>query len=124
MRMHLLTKAMSFAVIVAVLLIVLAHMNVITISLPYLWVAGHLTAPFGAALVLYHLFRPTRLVIAACIAGGLMSCAFLAYILFYTGLGFVGPYQFLAWAVAFLAGYVSASPFGFGVLLAERSRRR
>ena len=123
MQIRLLTIAMSLAAIVVVLLVVLARMNFISISLPYLWIAGHLAAPFGAALVLYHLFRPTRLVVAACLAGGLISCAFLAYVLLSEGLGFSGPYQLLAWVVAFLAGYVAASPIGFGVLLAARLRQ-
>jgi hypothetical protein len=114
---------MSLAVIVVVLLVVLARVNFISISLPFLWVAGHLAAPFGAALMLYHLFRPTRPVVAACLAGGLIACAFLAYVLLSEGLGFSGPHQLLAWVVAFLAGYVAASPIGLGVSLAARLRQ-
>jgi hypothetical protein len=93
-----------------------------TISLPYVWVWGHCAAPFGTALLLFHVFRPQRLVVMAGTLGGTVSCAFLGYVLFTLGIGFSGIHRFLAWPIAFCAGYVVAAPLGWLVLLFNRHR--
>jgi hypothetical protein len=93
-----------------------------TISLPYVWVAGHLAAPLGAILLLFHLFKPHRLAVSTSIVGGMVSCAFLAFVLFSEGKGFVGAYRFVAWLIAFLAGYLAAAPAGYLLVLVQRSR--
>lgn len=90
-----------------------------TISLPYLWVAGHLAAPFGLCLSLYHLVRRSRLVGACCVLGGLLSCGLLAAILAAIEKSFFGVHQWLAWLVAFFAGYVASAPAAYAAAFAQ-----
>lgn len=90
-----------------------------TISLPYLWVAGHLAAPIGLCLALYHLLRRRRLVGAWCVLGGLLSCVVLAAILFAIEKSFFGVHQWLAWVVAFFAGYVASAPAAYAAAFAR-----
>lgn len=90
-----------------------------TISLPYLWIAGHLAAPVGLCLALYHLVTRGRLVGAWCVLGGLLSCALLAAILVAIEKSFFGVYQWLAWVVAFFAGYAVSAPAVYAVRIAQ-----
>lgn len=84
-----------------------------TISLPYLWIAGHLAAPIGALLVVFHCFTSQRIVTRLCVFGGVLSCAFLLFVMTAINQSFFGIYTVLAWALAFLSGYLMAAPFAY-----------
>ena len=79
------------------------------ISLPWLWVVGHLAAALGILLVLAQLAWPHRAIAMAGALGGAASCVTLAYILNDVNRSFGGTYEFLAWAIAFLAGYATVA---------------
>ena len=84
-------------------------LDVMTISLPYLWMIGHLAALVGASCAVVHLFRRLRFVVLYGVVTGLASCGALAYILQDIGQSFFGAYRWLAWLVAFFAGYAVGS---------------
>lgn len=84
-----------------------------TISLPFLWIAGHLAAPVGALLLVLHFFMSQRIVVWLCVAGGVLSCAFLLYVMTAINQSFFGIYTGLAWVLAFLSGYLVAAPFAY-----------
>ncbi len=75
------------------------------ISLPWLWLAGHMAAAIGTLLLLVQLVRPSKGIAAAGTVGGVAACAALAYILSELNQSFGGIYRGLAWGIAFLAGY-------------------
>lgn len=95
-----------------------------TISLPYLWVIGHLAALIGVACLLANLFFRIRAVLVFSALAGLASCGLLAYILHDIGRSFFGVYQWLAWVVAFFAGYAVGAVLSWAVRLSMRSFSR
>jgi hypothetical protein len=78
-----------------------------TISLPYLLVAGLFTAPVGLLLLFAQLLWPHRLSLLVGFVGAVGSCLLLGGILLATGLHFMGWYNPLAWSIAFFAGYAA-----------------
>jgi hypothetical protein len=94
------------------------------ISLPYLWVYGHLAAVVGAVLLLAHLLTRPRIAVAAGTCGGALSCAFLGFVLFSIEQSFFGIYRWLAWLVAFLAGYAVVGLVTHAALLIAHLQQR
>ena len=87
-------------------------------TLPYLWILGHLAALIGAAFAFVHLFRRSRAVVVYGVVAGLASCGSLAFILHAIGQSFFGWYAWLAWVVAFFAGYAVGCVLSWTVRLA------
>jgi hypothetical protein len=95
-----------------------------TISLPHLWVFGHMAAMVGLVLVLVHLvMRDGRLLLVSSI-GGALGCLALLGILLSIGKSFFGIYSVLAWIIAFFAGYAASTPIGYAIqyLLLKRTQ--
>lgn len=95
-----------------------------TISLPYLLVAGVLAAPVGVLLLLAQLLWPHRLSLLAGGVGALGSCSLLGLILWLTEQDFMGWYKPLAWSIAFFAGYaaVGVAPYLWHIAILLRER--
>jgi hypothetical protein len=96
-----------------------------TISLPYLLVAGVFAAPVGVLLLLAQVMRPHKPSLLAGIFGALASCLFLGYILWSIQQDFMGWYKPLAWSTAFFAGYAALAvvPYCWHLVELLRSRR-
>ncbi|CAN7771770.1 hypothetical protein LJR039_007581 [Pseudorhodoferax sp. LjRoot39] len=88
-----------------------------TISLPWFWTLGHLAALVGMAMAGLHVYTRPRAGVIAGLLGGVLSAAWLAYILAEIEQSFFGVYRWLAWIVAFFAGYAC----GAGVVPLARS---
>jgi hypothetical protein len=78
-----------------------------TISLPYLLVAGLFTAPVGLLLLFAQLLWPHRPSLLAGFVGAAGACLLLGFILWSTERDFMGWYKPLAWSIAFFAGYAA-----------------
>lgn len=91
-----------------------------TISLPLLWLCGHLAAAPGAGAFLLHVLTGNRMVFIISSAGGAIACLALFFILMTTGKSFFGIYSVLAWVIAFFAGYAVAAPVGYAVRFGKR----
>jgi len=81
----------------------------VTISLPYLFVAGVFTAPVGALLLLSQLRWPCKATLVAGGLGGALSWLFLQYITISIEQDFMGWYKPAAWGIVFFAGYAPAA---------------
>jgi hypothetical protein len=91
-----------------------------SISLPWLWIVGHLAAMLGALLLVLHALMPARIPAIAGAVGGVVGIGVLGWILLAIDQSFFGVYRWLAWVVAFLAGYAAAALAAHLALLVRR----
>ena len=83
------------------------------ISLPHLFVFGLFLAGVGVLFVVAEAVHPVSAACTAGVVGGFLTCVLLAAILISIDIWFLGRYAYLAWLIAFLAGYAVAAPLGY-----------